>query len=157
PATMEPYIVKGANLVINEGLADQETVTVTAVTTSTFTAKFAQTHKANFTIGDNSITLSHAAKQGTVVVQATPSADSASRLILGTDYTLGSAANGNTTITFTAGHIPANGTTINTTYDYVASPAYALEATGGSASLNGVTGLTLNGSNLLVRVRNGLD
>src|SRR5262249_35112429 len=54
PATMEPYIVKGANLVINEGLADQETVTVTAVTTSTFTAKFAQTHNANFTIGDNS-------------------------------------------------------------------------------------------------------
>ncbi len=52
PAVMEPYIVDGATLVINEGLSDQETVTVSAVTTNTFTATFAQAHAANFTIGD---------------------------------------------------------------------------------------------------------
>jgi hypothetical protein len=50
PAVMEGYIVDGAKLVINEGLADQETVTVTGVTSTTFTATFTKAHGAGFTI-----------------------------------------------------------------------------------------------------------
>ena len=51
----------------------------------------------------------------------------------------------------------ANGTTINTTYTFAGGPAaYALEAKGSAnpldTSLNGITGLTLNASNLLVNV-----
>ncbi len=52
PAVMEPYIALGADLVINEGQPDQEFVTVSAVTATTFTTTFAQAHSANFTIGD---------------------------------------------------------------------------------------------------------
>ena len=50
PVVMEPYIVVGANLEINQGQSDQELVTVSAVTATTFTATFAQAHNANFTI-----------------------------------------------------------------------------------------------------------
>ena len=51
PATMESYITVGAELLIDAGNADQETVTVTAVTSTTFTAIFAQTHtSSSFTI-----------------------------------------------------------------------------------------------------------
>ena len=49
---MEPYITAGAELLINAGQSDQETVTVSAVTTTTFTAEFTKTHPADFTIGD---------------------------------------------------------------------------------------------------------
>src|SRR5262249_25083068 len=130
------YIVVGATLEINVGQTDQEFVTVSAVTATTFAATFAKTHSANFTIGDT-VTLTQ-----------------------GTDYTLGSAANGNTTINFIK--IPANGTTISTTYTFAGGPAaYALEAKGSAnpadTSLNGIDGLTLNASNLLVRARKGLD
>ena len=52
PAVMEPYIVNGANLVINQGQPDQEFITVSAVSTTSFTATIAQAHAANFTIGD---------------------------------------------------------------------------------------------------------
>ncbi len=129
PAVMEPYIVVGANLEINEGQSDQEIVTVSAVTATTFTATFANAHSANFTIAAAKI------------------------LVAGTDYTLGTDTSGNTTVNFI--NVPANGTTINTTYT---SPStYALEATGSSASLNGVPDLSLSGSNFVVRVRSGLD
>ena len=61
PVNMEPYIFVGAPLLIDAGQADQETVTVTAVTLTTFTATFANLHAANFTIGTattaNSITV----------------------------------------------------------------------------------------------------
>jgi hypothetical protein len=50
PTIMEPYITVGAALLIDAGQANQETVTVTAVTATTFTATFANTHAANFTI-----------------------------------------------------------------------------------------------------------
>ena len=52
PAVMEPYIVVGANLQIDEGQNDQEIVTVSAVTPTTFTATLAQMHSADFTIAD---------------------------------------------------------------------------------------------------------
>jgi CARDB len=50
PLVMEPDIVKGAYLLIDKGLAEQETVQVTGVTTTTFTATFAQSHNGGFTI-----------------------------------------------------------------------------------------------------------
>jgi hypothetical protein len=52
PATMASYITVGAQLLIDAGLADQEAVTVRAVTSNTFTATFAQTHTSagGFTI-----------------------------------------------------------------------------------------------------------
>jgi hypothetical protein len=50
PAVMEPYIIAGAQRVINAGQSDAETVTVAAVTATTFAATFANTHTANFTI-----------------------------------------------------------------------------------------------------------
>ncbi len=116
PAVMEPYIVVGAALEIDEGVSgQQEIVTVTAVTATTFTATFANTHGANFTIG------------------------AAVTLVEGTDYTLGTA-NGNTTITFTAGHVPAAGTTISTTYRYNPPAEMLLGATGVEAFMGTGTG-----------------
>src|SRR5262249_22216497 len=107
PAVMNPYIVVGPNLVINAAKTDQEFVTVSAVTATTFTATFAQPHTANFTISDT-VTLTG-----------------------GADYVLGTAANGNTTVNFTTGHIPANGTALAITYTFAGGPAtYALEAKG---------------------------
>jgi hypothetical protein len=50
PAIMEPYITVGAALLIDAGQANQETVSVTAVTATTFTASFANKHAANFAI-----------------------------------------------------------------------------------------------------------
>ncbi len=97
PAVMEPYIVVGANLEINEGQSDQEIVTVSAVTTTTFMATFALAHNDNFTIAP------------------------AKTLVAGTDYTLGTDASGNTTINFI--NTPAAGTTISTTYSFVQQPA----------------------------------
>src|SRR4029077_184072 len=49
PTIMESYITVGGALLIDAGLA-QETVTVSAVTATTFTATFAKTHLANFAI-----------------------------------------------------------------------------------------------------------
>ena len=129
PAVMAPYIVVGAHLEINQGQTDQELVTVSAVTTTTFTATFAQAHNANFTIADAKI------------------------LVAGTDYTLSTDASDLTTINFTSA--PAAGTTINTTY--TGASTYALEATATSVSLIGVTGLTLSAGNLMVEAREGLD
>src|SRR5262249_35219902 len=57
PAKMEPYIVAGANLVIDSGKPNQETVTVLSVTPTTFTATFVNPHNnppLGFTIGDAS-------------------------------------------------------------------------------------------------------
>jgi len=51
PIVMHPYISVGADLVIDKGLSSQETVTITAVTATTFTATFVKTHAANFSIG----------------------------------------------------------------------------------------------------------
>ena len=109
-------------------------MTVTAVTTTTFTATFAQPHDANFTIA------------------------LAKNLVRGTDYTLGTDTSGNTTVNFI--NIPASGTTISTTYSYFAGPAtYALEATASMISLQGVptSELSLGAGNLMVQAREGLD
>ncbi len=130
PAVMEPYIVVGANLEINEGQSDQEVVTVSAVSATTFTATFAQAHNNNFTIALARI------------------------LVAGTDYTVGTNASGNTTVNFI--NTPAAGTTIDTTYTY-AGATYALEATASSVSLKGVPNVMLSASNLLVEAREGLD
>ena len=53
---MESYIVQGASLVIDKGLSDAETVTVTGVTATTFTATFTKAHPANFTIDGGTAT-----------------------------------------------------------------------------------------------------
>jgi hypothetical protein len=50
PGSLVPFVQVGTNLIIDQGTASQETVTVTAVTSSTFTATFALAHAANFTI-----------------------------------------------------------------------------------------------------------
>ena len=50
PAAMLPGIVVSAQLLIDVGLPGAETVTVTGVTVNTFTAAFANSHSANFTI-----------------------------------------------------------------------------------------------------------
>ena len=50
PATMVSSIVAGTRLLIDQGQPNQETVTVTAVTATTFTATFANAHSAGFTI-----------------------------------------------------------------------------------------------------------
>ncbi len=63
-----------------------------------------------------SITLLHTAIAGTVVVTATPSGGTPVTLIDGTDYTLSTDANGNTTVNFMTGHIPAQGSTISISY-----------------------------------------
>ena len=55
PAVMEPYINNGANLVINEGQPDQEFVTVSAVTATTFTATFAQRTRPISRLGASAI------------------------------------------------------------------------------------------------------
>ena len=87
---MKPYIVVGANLIINAGQSDQEIVSVSAVTSTTFTATFAKQHASGFTIGAYSIFLMYSAIQSTVVVTSTPNGSStATPLVLGTDYTLG--------------------------------------------------------------------
>ncbi len=54
PAIMQPYIAVGAELSINVGKSDQEVVTVSAVTPTTFTAEFTKAHAANFTISGGS-------------------------------------------------------------------------------------------------------
>lgn len=53
PAPMPSYIKANASLVIDTGSA-QETVTVSAVTATTFTATFANQHQSGFSIGDAS-------------------------------------------------------------------------------------------------------
>ncbi len=50
PALMPPGTSVGRVLIIDEGLASQESVTVTASTATTFTANFAKDHAAGFTI-----------------------------------------------------------------------------------------------------------
>ena len=57
PVIMEPYITVGAELLIDAGKSNQETVTVTAVTANTFTAIFAQTHQDSFSISAGNVTL----------------------------------------------------------------------------------------------------
>lgn len=52
PAVMQSYIKVGEILVINIGEADEEVVLVTAVTGTTFTALFADSHGPGFTITD---------------------------------------------------------------------------------------------------------
>jgi hypothetical protein len=56
PTAMEPYIVPNASLVIDHGQPDEETVTVTSVTGTSFTANFAHAHPSGFTITSNSTT-----------------------------------------------------------------------------------------------------
>ena len=68
PVVMEPYIVVGANLEIDDGNSHQETVTVSAVTATTFTATFAQTHSPDFTIADAVTTSTSLISAGSVVV-----------------------------------------------------------------------------------------
>jgi hypothetical protein len=76
PAIMEPYITVGAALLIDAGHANQETMTVTAVTATTFTATFANAHAANFAISTattaNSISAGSVApiKAGTLTITA---------------------------------------------------------------------------------------
>jgi hypothetical protein len=50
PGVMDPNIVANSKLIIDQGLANQETVIVTSVTATTFTATFTQSHAAGFTI-----------------------------------------------------------------------------------------------------------
>jgi len=69
-----------------------------------------------------SITLQHTASTGTLVVTSTPSGGGTPvTLVAGTDYSLGTDTNGNTTITFL--HVPAVGSTIHASYSYVTQPA----------------------------------
>jgi hypothetical protein len=56
PAIMEPYIVPGGYLLIDQGQPDQETVQVGSVTKTTFTANFSTTHTTGFTIADGGTT-----------------------------------------------------------------------------------------------------
>jgi hypothetical protein len=69
PTTMMPYITVGAELLIDAGYSNQETVTVTAVTATTFTVTFANTHTANFTIAPSSpLTLRASTSAGDIAV-----------------------------------------------------------------------------------------
>ena len=54
PVVMEPYIVTGAALLINPGQPDSESVVVTSVTATTFTADFAKAHTGAFVIASGS-------------------------------------------------------------------------------------------------------
>ena len=80
PVIMDPYITVGASLLIDAGLSDQETVTVTAVTTTTFTAEFADTHPANFTISISTLTLSASTSAGNIDVTSKYGIDLASEM-----------------------------------------------------------------------------
>ncbi len=71
PAAMESYIVPNASLVIDKGQPDEETVTVTSVTATTFTADFTRAHPSGFTITSPSSTATT-----TTVVQTITGADS---------------------------------------------------------------------------------
>src|SRR5437899_1848093 len=50
PVVMPADLFVGKALIVDEGMAGQERITVTAVTGTTFTAKFAKDHAAGFTI-----------------------------------------------------------------------------------------------------------
>jgi hypothetical protein len=50
PAVMDPNMLKNANVIIDQGLPDEEKVKITAVTATTFTAVFTKAHAAGFTI-----------------------------------------------------------------------------------------------------------
>ena len=126
PAVMKPYIFVGANLIINAGQADQEIVTVSAVTATTFTATFANQHSAGATIGDYSVSLTHAALEDTVVVTAT-NGSTTTTLNLNTDYTLGTSPTGNTTVNLLVQPLAA-GTTISATYTYIPRPTLVTES-----------------------------
>ncbi|MHB1421756.1 MAG: beta strand repeat-containing protein [Gemmataceae bacterium] len=75
-----------------------------------------QTATETFTPAD-SITLQNAATASSLVVSYTPSGSTTATTLTAADYTLGTDANGNTTITFTNNAPPA-GSTISASYSY---------------------------------------
>jgi fibronectin-binding autotransporter adhesin len=69
PAVMKSYTVPNASLLINAGQPDQETVHVTSVTSTTFTADFAMAHSGGFTIDDGATTNANLSVAATATVE----------------------------------------------------------------------------------------
>src|SRR5262249_12033643 len=110
PAFMAPYVTKGAALLIGAGLAGQETVTITAVTASTFTATFANTHAANFAIAPGPLTLSASTSSGNINVFSNYGIDLASEMSSTAGVVLPSiSAPGTVTLTALGGAIGDEG------------------------------------------------